>query len=107
MNTEGINGRHDTTVTPVHPGLQSTPTQAGLGAVMPTHAEGRALTRMANQLHARGLSGGTITLYVDRAPCKPFCRPQLQKIACRLNVTIRVIGPRGGKGMVLRPGVCP
>jgi RHS repeat-associated protein len=101
IRTEGINGRHDTTVTPTHPGLQQKPT---LGAVTPTHAEGRALTRLGNELHSRGLSGGTATVYVDRQPCPTFCRPQLQKIACRLRITLRVTWPGGER--TFNPGDC-
>nr|MBA2669756.1 RHS domain-containing protein [Gemmatimonadota bacterium] len=104
IQTQGVNGRHDTTVTPTHPGLQRTPTQTGLGAVTPTHAEGRALTRLGNEMHARGQAGGSATMYVDRAPCPTYCRPQLQKVACRLGVTLRVVWPGGER--TFHPGAC-
>lgn len=63
-----------------------------LGAVARTHAEGRALAKLARDMKAANLTGGSAILYVDKIPCG-FCKVVIPSIKKQYDVDLRVISP--------------
>jgi hypothetical protein len=63
-----------------------------LGAVSFTHAEGRALAKLANEMKVRNITGGEATLYVDKPLCN-YCQKVVFSITRQYGVKLRIISP--------------
>jgi hypothetical protein len=63
-----------------------------LGAVSLTHAEGRALGKLANEMKIRNIIGGEATLYVDKPLCN-YCQKVIFSITKQYGVKLTIIYP--------------
>jgi hypothetical protein len=63
-----------------------------LGAVSLTHAEGRALAKLAQDMKAKNIIGGEATLYVDKPLCN-YCQKVVFSIQKQYSVKLTVITP--------------
>jgi hypothetical protein len=63
-----------------------------LGAVSLTHAEGRVLAKLANEMKAKNITGGEATLYVDKPLCN-YCQKVVFSIQKQYGVKLTIITP--------------
>lgn len=63
-----------------------------LGAVSLTHAEGRVLAKLANEMKAKNITGGEATLYVDKPLCN-YCQKVVFSIEKQYGVKLTIKTP--------------
>ena len=63
-----------------------------LGAVSLTHAEGRVLAKLANEMKAKNIIGGEATLYVDKPLCN-YCQKVVFSIEKQYGVKLTIKTP--------------
>ncbi|BAZ10583.1 hypothetical protein NIES4071_24060 [Calothrix sp. NIES-4071] len=79
---QGVSGRFEANVV----------SDLKLGAVSLTHAEGRALAKLANEMKIRNIIGGEATLYVDKPLCN-YCQKVVYSITKQYGVKLTIVSP--------------
>ncbi len=79
---EGVSGKFEPNVS----------SDLRLGAVSLTHAEGRALAKLANDMKIRKITGGEATLYVDKPLCN-YCQKVVFSITKQYDVKLTIVAP--------------
>lgn len=79
---QGVSGKYE-------PNVKS---DLRLGAVSLTHAEGRALAKLAAEMKAKNITGGKATLYVDKPLCN-YCKKVVFSIEKQYDVQLTIITP--------------
>jgi|GEM_PF-3206343 len=79
---EGVSGKFEPNVS----------SDLRLGAVSLTHAEGRVLAKLANDMKMLKLTGGDATLYVDKPLCN-YCQKVILSITKQYGVKLTIIAP--------------
>ncbi|GJD19248.1 hypothetical protein RIVM261_042040 [Rivularia sp. IAM M-261] len=88
-NIPGIEGEYQGVSGKFEPNVRS---DLRLGAVSLTHAEGRALAKLAVDMKAKNITGGEATLYVDKPLCN-YCQKVVFSIQKQYGVKLTVITP--------------